>query len=53
MTASTPNLPDLPLINLGNADITATSTAFAGQNAIIGEYVVSCTLNASNNDVIS
>jgi hypothetical protein len=38
MTASTPNLPDLPLINLGNAELTATRAAFSGQNAVIGEF---------------
>jgi hypothetical protein len=40
MTAS-PNLPDLPLINLGNAEFTATKTAFSGENTVIGEFYTS------------
>lgn len=36
MTGS-PNLPDLPLTNLGNAEFTATKAAFSGENTVIGE----------------
>jgi len=37
MTAST-DLPDLPLTNLGTAEFTATKSAFAGENTVIGEW---------------
>ena len=35
-----PILPDLPLINLGNAEYTATKSAFEGENTVIGELQV-------------
>eukprot|EP00579_Thalassiosira_antarctica_P005215 CAMPEP_0201893284 /NCGR_PEP_ID=MMETSP0902-20130614/38312_1 /ASSEMBLY_ACC=CAM_ASM_000551 /TAXON_ID=420261 /ORGANISM="Thalassiosira antarctica, Strain CCMP982" /LENGTH=169 /DNA_ID=CAMNT_0048425021 /DNA_START=52 /DNA_END=561 /DNA_ORIENTATION=+ len=42
MTAS-PNLPDLPLTNLGNAEFTATKTAFSGENTVIDFWTTKCT----------
>jgi len=36
MTVS-PILPDLPLTNLGNAEYTATKSAFTGEHTVIGE----------------
>mmetsp|Transcript_15969 Transcript_15969/g.33736 ORF Transcript_15969/g.33736 Transcript_15969/m.33736 type:complete len:172 (+) Transcript_15969:169-684(+) len=42
MTAS-PNLPALPLTNLGNAEFTATNAAFAGQNTVIDFWTTKCT----------
>lgn len=40
-----PDLPDLPLTNLGNAEFTATRTAFAGENTVIGELHYRCGLS--------
>ncbi len=37
MTGSSPNLPDLPITNLGNAEFTATKAAFTGENTVIGK----------------
>lgn len=44
MTASTPSFPDLPLTNLGTAELTATRAAFAGQNTIIDFWTTRCTV---------
>eukprot|EP00571_Detonula_confervacea_P014711 CAMPEP_0172298464 /NCGR_PEP_ID=MMETSP1058-20130122/1112_1 /TAXON_ID=83371 /ORGANISM="Detonula confervacea, Strain CCMP 353" /LENGTH=171 /DNA_ID=CAMNT_0013007739 /DNA_START=57 /DNA_END=572 /DNA_ORIENTATION=- len=42
MTGS-PNLPDLPLTNIGNAEFTATTAAFSGENTVIDFWTTKCT----------